>query len=64
MFAIHQKKDPDEEPDQNAWRQYCLDASVDLIYKSKSLYFMINGEDEPTAVVQQEEAKVQEEVLV
>lgn len=63
---IHQKKDP-KLVTEKAWKQYCMPASADLIFKSKSLYFIL--EDEEAAVekkqekIKKEEQKVQEEIV-
>ena len=47
LFIIHQNRLPKENSDMELFKQYCLDANSDLIYKSKSLYFIIGEEKGP-----------------
>jgi hypothetical protein len=44
LFVIHQNRLPKQKEDINLFNQYCLEATTDLIYKSKSLYFIIGEE--------------------
>jgi len=44
LFIIHQNRVPKQKTDVDLFKQYCLEATADLIYKSKSLYFIIGEE--------------------
>jgi hypothetical protein len=44
LFVIHQNRLPKQKKDLELFKQYCLEATPDLIYKSKSLYFIIGEE--------------------
>lgn len=42
IYMTHKKSTPQGD----AWKQYCMPASPELIYQSKDLYFIIEDEEE------------------
>ena len=57
--------DPKKAQNAGEYKQYCLPATFDLIYKSKNLYFIIGkDEEEKKAKIGKEEEKIREQDLV
>jgi hypothetical protein len=67
LYVIHNRKNPSEEQDKAKISQYCLPLSRDVVFMSKSLYFIINEEEldkqPPAKKIEEEEKKVSEQVL-
>lgn len=63
IYAIHRKQDPAKESDAAAWKQFCIEVSYDLVYKSKNLYFIVAEDEKKADAVQQEENKLADEDL-
>ena len=61
LFVIHQRREPTEAEAQLV-KDYCMECTSDLIFKSKNLYFILGDADEPSqdksANIQKQEGQI------